>query len=88
MNELSETYRSKRGVAVLAACIVQTLNESDATFQERFLERLGRAYNELREDRQWEGDVVQELELFQWKRELLTGFSVADGRGKPFLDGQ
>lgn len=32
--QTTELHRTKRGVAILATCIVQTLNESDPTFQE------------------------------------------------------
>jgi hypothetical protein len=56
-------------VATLAACIIQTLNESDPTFQKRFLKRLERAYDRIRDD--MEGDVRQELELLSRVRELL-----------------
>ncbi len=84
---LSDLHRAKRGTAVLAVCIVQTLNESDPTFQERFLARLGEAYYEIRDN--WEGvDLRQELELLQWTRALLTGFDMIEGQGDPFLRGQ
>jgi hypothetical protein len=46
-------------VAILAACFVQTANESDPSFEERFLERLSKAYRELRDNS--EGDVIQEF---------------------------
>ncbi len=82
---LDDVFRSKRGVAVLAACIVQTLGESDETFQKRFLERLERAYHEIRDGHAWPGEVSQELELLSWTRELLTGFSPSQGPGTPFL---
>jgi hypothetical protein len=78
-------FRAKQGMAALATCIVQTLNETDPTFQDRFLERLGRAYYKIRDGEQWEGDVIQELELLNWTRELLTGFDKIKGQGKPFL---
>jgi hypothetical protein len=71
-------------VAILTACVVQTLNESDPSFEDRFLERLSRAYQELKDNH--EGDVIQELELLAWTRELLTGFSLFTGQGKKFLD--
>jgi len=45
---LSDLHRAKRGVAILATCIVETLNETDPTFQERFLRRLERAYREVK----------------------------------------
>jgi hypothetical protein len=31
---------AQTGVAALVACVVQTLNESDPSFQQRFLDRL------------------------------------------------
>lgn len=82
--QTTDLFRAKRGVAVLAACIVQTLNESDPSFETRFLERLSRAYRELKDNS--EGDVIQELELLAWTRELLTGFSLFSGQGRPFLE--
>jgi len=82
----TDLHRAKRGTAVLAACIVQTLNESDPSFQARFLERLGRAYLELRDNS--EGDVIQELELLAWTRSLLTGFDFIGGQGEPLLGGK
>lgn len=83
--QTSDLFRAKRGTAVLATSIVQTLNESDPTFQERFLERLGRAYHEVRDN--WQGDVIEELELLSWMREFLVGFSPTSGKTEPFLDG-
>ncbi|MBZ9960831.1 hypothetical protein [Mesorhizobium sp. BR1-1-14] len=76
--QTTDLHRAKRGTAILAACIVQTLNESDPSFRERFLKRLSDAYY-------MEGDVIQELELLAWTREYLTGFSPVSGQGKPFL---
>ena len=58
--------QTKMGVSILVACIVQTLNESDPTFQKRFLDRVAAAYSE-----------VQDLtgtdcsELLYWPREML-----------------
>jgi len=74
----------KKGTAVLAACVIQTMNESDPSFQTRFLEKLASAYYELKDNT--DGDVRQELELLAWTRELLTGFNPVDGQGRPFLD--
>ena len=78
---LTELHRAKRGAAALTACVVQTLNESDPTFQERFLKRLGGVYSEFRDNT--DGDVTQELELFQWTRQYLTGWNPITGQGKP-----
>lgn len=75
----------KRGAAMLGACIVQTLNESDPSFQTRFLNRLGKAYQELSETT--DEDVKQEMELLAWTGSLLTGFSATAGKGEPFLSG-
>ena len=83
-DRLSDLHRAKRGVAILTTCVVQTLNESDPSFQDRFLAKLADAYGELRDNS--EGDVIQELELISWTRELLTGFSHFTGQGEPFLN--
>ena len=73
----------KKATAALAACVVQTLDESDPSFERRFLERLERAYRELKDNT--DGDVQHEMELLSWTRSLLTGFSHIDGQGAPFL---
>jgi len=78
-----DLFHTRRSVAAVITCIVQTLNESDPTFRKRFLKRLERACDLLRED--MEGDVRQELELLSSVRELLTGWSWTSGRGEPFL---
>ena len=72
-----DLFRAKRGVAALAACLVHTLNETDKTFQERFLKNLDEVYYEFPDDT--DGDVNQELELFSWTREYLTGFNKITG---------
>lgn len=71
-----------KGTAVLAACIVQTLSESDRTFQDRFVKRIEKAYYELRDNGE---DNLQELGMLSMTRELLTGFNLISGQGKPFL---
>ena len=83
--KITDLFCAKRGVAILAAVVVQTLNESDPTFEKRFLERLSRAYREVKDGDLYEGDVIQELELLSWTRSLLTGFDFITGQGKPFL---
>jgi hypothetical protein len=71
-------YRAKirsislsRGLAALITCVAQALNESDPTFQKRFLNKLETAYDVIRHDT--EGDVRQELDLLSTVREVLTG---------------
>ena len=85
MHELSDLHRAKRGVAILATCIVETLNESDPTFKDRFLTTLERAYRKLKDDS--EGDVSEEMSLVLWTHEHLTGWNAVTGRGKPFFEG-
>ena len=74
---------AQTGVAALVACVVQTLNESDPSFQQRFLDRLQRAFLHFRDNT--EGPVAQELELLSATRQLLTGWNPITGQGKPFL---
>lgn len=78
-----DLFHVKRGVAALAACFVQTLNEADPTFEKRFLKRLEQAYDLIRDNA--EGEVSQELELLSFVRELLTGWSWSKRQDKPFL---
>lgn len=83
---LDDLHQSKRGLASVVACLVQTINETDPTFQERFLARLEAAYYELRDSptASSKNDHMA-LEPVSWVRELLTGWNVIDGQGKPFL---
>jgi len=83
-NQLSDLHLTKRGVAILATCIVQTLDESDPTYQERFLKKMSEAYREIRDNS--EIDDIPTLELISWTRSLLTGFDWSTGQGKPFLE--
>jgi hypothetical protein len=80
--QTTDLFHAKRGVAALVACLVQTLNETDPTFQERFLARLRKAYSEFSDHT--EGDAIQELELLSGIMEYITGFSVTKGQGEPF----
>jgi hypothetical protein len=79
-----DPFHLTRGVAALAACFVQTLNESDPSFQKRFLKRLEKACDQMRDHT--EGSVKQELELLSCVQELLTGWTWTKGRGKRFLE--
>jgi len=73
------------GPSVLATCIVQTLNDSDNTFQKRFLKRLDKAYAELQNDPVASSHSREEI---AWTRELLTGVRFSDPAGQIFLGGQ
>ncbi len=82
-DQLTELHRAKQGAAALIACVVQTINESDPTFEKRFLGRLARLHAEFVGNT--DGNVMQELDLFEWTREYLTGWNVVTGQGKPLL---
>lgn len=45
----TEIDQTKSATAALVACIVQTLNESDPTFQERFQAKVARWYDAMSE---------------------------------------
>ena len=81
---VDDLHQAKVGMATLIALVVQTLNETDQSFQARFLERCGRAYGEYRDNS--ENDPMHILELLNWTRELLTGWNPIQGQGKPFLE--
>jgi len=83
-DETTELHRAKRGVAILASCIVETLNDGDPTFKDRFLKRLTEAYYKVRDE--MDGDVIQELELLSWTRQYLTGFDQLRGQGEPLFE--
>jgi hypothetical protein len=80
----SDPWQLKTGAAVLATCLVQTLNESDPSFRDRFLQKL-----EIASDRVQERHPTREMrdvrEMLSWTRELITGFNLATGQGDPLL---
>jgi hypothetical protein len=75
----TDLNHTKKGTAALIACLVQTLNESDPAFQDRFLERLASSYNHLRDS---ELASIHELELLAHTREVLTGIGFGHGQGE------
>lgn len=72
---------AKSATAVLIACLVKAMSESEPSFQDRFVANLDRAYRKRKDD----GATISELESLSWTRELITGFSQAKGGGAPFL---
>ncbi|MCH2394321.1 hypothetical protein [Oceanibaculum sp.] len=70
----------RQAVSLLAACIVTTMNETDPSFQERFLKRLDEAYARKRHE-----FGTEDLEVLSWTREILTGFTTSAGQGQPFF---
>lgn len=83
-DQRSDLHRAKVGVAVLATVIVETINESDPTFKDRFLKKMTDAYYKLRDDSP--GDQIEQMELLDWTRSFLTGFDPIKGQGAPFFD--
>ena len=84
MSKFSEIDNAQRGVAVLAACIVESMNKTDPYFTDRFLDNLSKAYRKLKDDS--DNDELSSLELLGWTRSLITGFDFEHGQGKPFLE--
>lgn len=70
--------QAKIAMASLAACIVETMNDKDATFRERFLERLDRVYENYRGNS--DADPLHVLEVIHWTRELLDEWNPVPGR--------
>lgn len=76
---------TKLGVAAMITALVHTLNETDPSFQERFLKRLDQAaYSRKNAARYSELD---ESELYSWTTEFITGFSFVGGQGSPLYTG-
>ena len=75
---------TKNATAAMFTVLVQVLEQRMPGIESAFLERLGQAYAELRD----ESDDLNGLELIQWTRSLITGFNFAEGQGSPFLEGR
>lgn len=73
---------AKHGAAVLIACLVQELETIHPGLTDAYEKRLSRAYYKTRER---DTKALDALELIDWTRELLTGFSTISGQGRPFL---
>jgi hypothetical protein len=85
--EKDNLHQLKRGVSALFACVAQTLNEADPTFQGRLVKKLDDAYREIKDNRsgKFPGEVIHELEMISWVRSMLTGWSLTAGQETPFL---
>jgi hypothetical protein len=68
----------KRGTAILCACLAASIGDEGKA---RFVENLEQAYAKMRD----EPHHKHLLEMISWTRELVTGFSLTEGQGKPFL---
>ena len=78
---LTDLHQTKRGFAVVAACIVRTIGETDPSFQARFLERLREAYAAVRDDSPPADNAAMALQPIAWVGELLTGFAFLPENG-------
>ncbi|WIJ23937.1 hypothetical protein [Devosia sp. RR2S18] len=68
----SDLHETKLGVAVLATCIIEAADETDPGFKERVLHKMGVVYQKLRD--QSDGNQIEQMELLDWTRSLLSGF--------------
>ncbi|GEM_PF-2361555 len=77
---------AKTGVATLITALVHTLNETDPSFQERFLKRLDQAAYSRKNsnDDPWDLD---EVEVIHWAQTFITGWSRISGQGDPLYTG-
>ncbi|TPJ52728.1 hypothetical protein [Mesorhizobium sp. B2-6-4] len=78
-----QLHDTKSGVAILVTCLVQEISKTDSTFADRVMERFERAYREVKER---DTPALDRLELINWVREMLTGWSPISGQGRKFLD--
>lgn len=65
---LSDQVQTRRALAALAACIVQTLHESDSTVRPNFERHLSRLYRHVQDQG---GDDLAVLELLKMTQEAL-----------------
>lgn len=91
MGMSDEEWNVRAGAAALATCLVKTLEQTDPTFQERFLKNLEEAYYHFKDDSEAKGadgkprPVTGALEILSWTREMLTGWNPVTGEGKPLI---
>lgn len=76
----------QEGTAILATCIAQSLSAVLPQFEEIFLEKLRDAYVHLKDNAGHDRPVVRQMELLNWTRQHLTGYSQIEGQGKKFLE--
>jgi hypothetical protein len=75
--------QQKSGLAIIVACLVDTLAEFDPTLSTRFLERISVAREKVRNSSSF--DTRYQTELLMRIETFLTGWSDATGQGKTFL---
>lgn len=75
---------TKNATAVMFTVLVQVLEKRMPGIEAAFLDRLGQAYAEIKND----SDDLNGLELMRWTQSLLSGFDLVHGQGSPFLEGR
>jgi hypothetical protein len=86
MSTISDKHHSdqqKLGLAIVTACLVDTLDEGDPTFKAKFLERVALARDKVQNDSQF--NFQYQTELLMRVENFLKGWSDATGQGKTFL---
>lgn len=77
---------AKTGVATLITALVHTLNETDPTFQARFLKRLDQAAYSRKNSEEGAWDL-DEIEVIHWTQTFITGWNGISGQGNPLYTG-
>ncbi|MFD1189738.1 hypothetical protein [Phenylobacterium conjunctum] len=72
----------KKGVALLVAALVKTMDDRDPGASDAFIKRLDEGEYRLKN----KGVGVEALEAIGWARENITGFSIISGPGEPLFD--
>jgi hypothetical protein len=84
MTKKFEPDETRRSIAVLFGCLVEALDERDPGFRDAVTRKIDDAYAKVREPFQ-KGDPLYDTEIISWAREIVTGFNMSSGQGKPFL---
>lgn len=75
---------TKNATAAMFTVLVQVLDQRMPGVEAAFLERLGQAFAETKND----SADLNGVELMRWTQSLLTGFDLVQGQGRPFLEGR
>lgn len=75
---------TKNATAMMFTVLVQVLEQRMPGIEGAFLERVGQAFAETKND----SDDLNGVELMRWTQSLLSGFDVVNGQGSPFLEGR
>ncbi|KQO13298.1 hypothetical protein [Sphingomonas sp. Leaf242] len=75
---------TKNATAAMFTVLVQVLEQRMPGIEAAFLERLGQAFAETKND----SDDLNGVELMRWTQSLLSGFDHVHGQGSPFLEGR